>query len=132
MERPFECANYEMVCRKVCPANYLWFRRAVVRNQHFAIHVFFSCGIQVCKKINTFLWVCQVFVLFFFVLWHLKPCGITARFFRETRSTVAGCTSSLLPTLRPKISARSVDARVHACVVIVADREQLVTALHGA
>ena len=40
-----------------------------------AIRVFFSRRIQVCKKINTFLWVCQVFVLFFFVLWHLRPAG---------------------------------------------------------
>ena len=52
-----------------------------------AIRVFFSCSIQVCKKINTFLWVCQVFVLFFFVLWHLKPCGTMAHS-SENRSHV--------------------------------------------
>jgi hypothetical protein len=40
----------------------------------------FSRGIQVCKKINTFLWVCQVFVLFFFVLWRLKHIVSAIRF----------------------------------------------------
>jgi hypothetical protein len=49
----------------------------------------FSVVFQFDKKINTFLWVCQVFVLFFFVLWRLTPCGTTAHCFRGTQSTAA-------------------------------------------
>jgi hypothetical protein len=54
----------------------------------------FSKVCRFVKKINTFLWVCQVFVLFFFVLWHLKPC--------RTRSTWQDIQALCRPCCSPK------------------------------
>jgi len=85
------------------------------------LRVFFSRGLrtQVCKKINTFLWVCQVFVLFFFVLWHLRPSGqqliISARPDPRWQDVQAVCRPDL--PLFPERPIHGFEARGRYCCV---------------